>query len=157
MRRMLLLSVAASSLVSMLLTALVMTLALPAVVDAQATRIQAEQLTVVGDNGAERITLRTGPGIAAALQVLDASGNRRVQLATGLGPQSTGDRPIGAGVNVYDARGEIAGRLGTNEDGSQLVLNDANGRPRVRMLVADDGTPSIQMLDANGTVTWNAR
>src|SRR4051812_48902726 len=93
-------------------TLLALTVALPTVVDAQQARLQAEQLTIVGDNGAERIRLQTGPGIAAALQMLDTNGNRRAQIATGLGAQSTGDRPVGAGFNIYDAQGGVAGRLG---------------------------------------------
>jgi len=33
-----------------------------------------------------------------------------------------------------------------------LGLNDAEGRPRIRMQVAPDGTPSLQMLDEKGKV-----
>ena len=57
MQRTIVLSVAASSLVSVLLTMLVMTLALPGLADAQAARIRAEQFTIVGENGADRIQL----------------------------------------------------------------------------------------------------
>jgi hypothetical protein len=138
-------------------TLLALTITLPAVVDAQQARLQAEQLTIMGDNGAERIRLQTGPGIAAALLVLDANGNRRAQLATGLGPQGTGDRPEGVGLNIYDAQGGMAGRLGFGDDGSRVVnLHDANARPRIRLQVTNDGTPAIQILDAAGTVTWSA-
>src|SRR4029079_1635612 len=62
MQRTLVLSVAASALVSVLLTLLVMTLALPAIVDAQANRLQAERVSVVGPNGMDRVVLGTGPG-----------------------------------------------------------------------------------------------
>jgi len=52
--------------------------------------------------------------------------------------------------------------LGTARDaagedsGVTLTLNDQSGHPRARILVADDGTPSISLLDANGNVTWSA-
>lgn len=39
-------------------------------------------------------------------------------------------------------------------DGSvQLGMNDPEGRPRIMLKVADDGTPSIRTLDADGKVT----
>lgn len=41
--------------------------------------------------------------------------------------------------------------LGRLRDGSVMLgLNDAKGRPRIVLKVGADGTPSIQMLDANG-------
>ena len=44
--------------------------------------------------------------------------------------------------------------LGRNTDGSvQLAMDDLQGRPRIVMKVASDGSPSLQMLDANGKVT----
>lgn len=43
--------------------------------------------------------------------------------------------------------------LGTTRDkASALVLNDAHGRPRLQLIVAGDGEPQIQMLDATGKV-----
>ena len=44
--------------------------------------------------------------------------------------------------------------LGRNIDGSvQLAMDDLQGRPRIVMKVARDGSPSLQMLDADGKVT----
>lgn len=44
--------------------------------------------------------------------------------------------------------------LGRDTDGSvQLAMNDLQGHPRIVMKVAKDGTPSLQMLDADGKVT----
>ena len=44
--------------------------------------------------------------------------------------------------------------LGRNTDGSvQLAMDDLQGRPRIVMKVARDGSPSLQMLDADGKVT----
>jgi len=44
-------------------------------------------------------------------------------------------------------------RLARDADGSVvLAMNDLQGRPRIAMKVADDGTPSLKMLDENGKV-----
>lgn len=44
--------------------------------------------------------------------------------------------------------------LGRNTDGSvQLAMDDLQGRPRIVMKVAKDGSPSLQMLDSEGKVT----
>jgi len=44
--------------------------------------------------------------------------------------------------------------LGRNTDSSvQLAMDDLQGRPRIVMKVARDGSPSLQMLDADGKVT----
>lgn len=44
-------------------------------------------------------------------------------------------------------------RLARDADGSVvLAMNDPQGRPRIAMKVADDGTPSLRMLDENGKV-----
>jgi hypothetical protein len=36
-----------------------------------------------------------------------------------------------------------------------LGLNDVQGRPRIVMKVAGDGTPSLQMFDSTGNVVGN--
>jgi hypothetical protein len=36
-----------------------------------------------------------------------------------------------------------------------LGLNDMQGRPRIVMKVASDGTPSLQMFDSTGNVVGN--
>jgi hypothetical protein len=58
-------------------TSLAQTLLRPALVDAQDARLRAERVTVVGDNGAERIDLANGPGLNSAVQVNDANGVRK--------------------------------------------------------------------------------
>lgn len=43
--------------------------------------------------------------------------------------------------------------LGRDTDGSvQLAMNDLQGHPRIVMKVAENGTPSLQMLDVDGKV-----
>ena len=72
--------------------------------------------------------------------------------------------PDVAGFAVLNPDGTPAAALGAGR-GSQgtlpltnnLVLFDLQGRPRVVLLVAADGTPSMQLLDANGNVTWRAQ
>jgi hypothetical protein len=44
-------------------------------------------------------------------------------------------------------------RMGTTADrASALALSDAQGRPRLMLLVTADGQPSIQMLNDKGEV-----
>src|SRR5689334_1423020 len=113
MQRTIMLSVAASSLVSVLLTMLVMTLALPAIVDAQANRLQAERVSVVGPNGMDRVVLGTGPGAHTAVSVLNAEGRVRAGMATG-GPSNQGGvLPDAAGFNLSASDGTTIARLGT--------------------------------------------
>ncbi len=156
MRRTILLAVLASSAVSTLLTALLFTVALPAAVGAQEARIQAEQVTIVGEGGAERVRLQTGPGINARMVVLSPDGTPRANTATG---GARGDSPEAAGFTLLGSDGIPVGRLGMGDpamadDGVvNLHLRDRAGRDRVLLRVAEDGTPSMQMLDANGAVT----
>lgn len=163
MQRTVLLAVAASSLVSVLLTVLAMLLALPAVVEAQATRIQAERVTVIGPNGAERVVLGTGPGAVAAVSVRNAEGQPRATVATGGPADHGGLLPDAAGFNLFANDGTAIGRLGTRgtldtvEPGVVLRLSDMQGHARLEITVGSDGTPSIQMLDAAGNVTWRAQ
>jgi hypothetical protein len=163
MQRTILVSVAASSLVSVLLTVLVMTLALPAVVEAQATRLQAERVTVVGPSGAERVALTTGPEAHASVSVLNAEGRPRATLSTGGSSVLGGIVPDAAGFNLFASDGTAIGRLGTRgtggtyEPGVVLILSDMQGHARVVLTVGPDGTPSMQMLDAAGNVTWRAQ
>jgi len=40
---------------------------------------------------------------------------------------------------------------------ANLLLRDENGRDHIRLLVADDGTPSIKLLNSAGELVWSAR
>jgi len=44
---------------------------------------------------------------------------------------------------------------GTGDNSVMLGLNDTQGRPRIVMKVASDGTPSLQMFDTAGNVVGN--
>jgi hypothetical protein len=133
----------------------------PRPAEAQDAHLRAEQLTLVGDNGADRIRLESGPGIATRLQLLDANGSRRVTLVTG-DPATGGGNPDAMGIQLNAGDGPTLARLGTINTptggvaGMRLVLNDQQGIRRIHLAVAEDGTPSIELLDADGTVTWSA-
>lgn len=58
-------------------------------------------------------------------------------------------------AEFFKQHGKAARRmlLARDYDGSVvLAMNDTQGRPRIRMKVAEDGAPSLQMLDENGKV-----
>jgi hypothetical protein len=138
--------------------------ALPTVVEAQASSIRAEQFTLIDPDGAERMRLQAGPGIGAGLGVLDALHRVRLSVRTG-GPAALGGTlPDVAAFAVLNPNGTPAAVLGAGRGAqgnlpltNNLVLFDLQGNPRVTLLVAEDGTPSIRMLDAAGNVTWSAR
>ena len=162
MRRTLWLSVVLPLVMGFLGTVLAQTLMQPGLADAQEARIRAEQLTLVGDNGMDRLRLEPGPGAGAAVGVLDSDGKLRSDARTGGSPTTAGTTPEAASINVFASNGTRIARMGTGgagtaaAPGAELVLRDRENRDRVRLLVADDGTPAIQLLDANGNVTWSA-
>lgn len=163
MRRVVFISGAVSFAMAFLGTLVASTLAVPAVVGAQEARIRAEQVTVVGDNGADRVSLATGPGINGVVRVLDTNGVLRASVNTGR--NLVGDAPDDAGFVVWAADGTTPlARLGTGRGarGDQprangIILFDWQGQARVSLRVAEDGTPAIRMLDASGNVTWEAK
>jgi hypothetical protein len=136
---------------------------LPALVAAQDPRLRAERVTVVGDNGAERIDLANGPGLNSAVQVNDSNGVRRAGFNNG--GLLSGNDPDGSGFNVWAADGTTPlVRLGTGRGPSGngplrnvLFLTDQQGQMRIRLIVDENGLPSIEMLDATGNVTWRAQ
>lgn len=162
MRRVVLLCGMASFGMGFLGSVLALILAAPAVAGAQATRIQAEQFYIADADGRDRIILRTEPGISAGVGVADTNGMQRVFMAIGGSRARGGMVPEAAGFNVNASDGTQIVRLGTGPfepagDGTNLVLSDRQGRSRVVLVVSSDGTPSIQMLDADGNLTWSAR
>jgi|SRR5579871_1292000 len=114
-------------------------------------------------NGTDRLRLDTGPGVAAGAHVLDTSGQIRVSIDTGGARVTGGNSPEAAGMNVFASDGTTIGRLGTvnqpdgGSAGMRMWLADSQGNQRARINVAADGTPSIELLDAAGNVTWSAQ
>ena len=133
--------------------------------EAQEARIRAEQFTIQDSTGADRIQLVNGPGISARVQLLAPGGTSpMVNMATGAGRLTGGAFPEAAGLNVFAPNGTPIGRFGTGNpandvapDGLNLLLRDREGRNRIALVVAQDGTPSIELLDDAGRVTWRAR
>jgi hypothetical protein len=162
MRRTIWLSVMLPLMMGMVGTILAQALVLPAIVGAQEARIQAEQVTVVGDNGADRVRLVAGPGISSAMQVLDANGTIRTQANTGRAGART-DVPDTGYFQVFTSGGAPAAILGLNRGpqgvrslSSSLELFDQQARVRLRLDVMEDGEPSLRMMDATGNVIWSA-
>ena len=125
-------------------------------VSSQASRVQ-DALTVVGPNGVDRVRITTGelPGM---VDVLDTNGQLRARLCTAISPN--GMTPIGsAGLNIYSGNGALTARIGTSsppEGGVAVLLRDQQERDRIRLAVTADGVPSIQILDEDGGVVWQA-
>jgi hypothetical protein len=132
--------------------------------EAQDARIRADQLVVQDSTGADRIQLQNGPGISARVQLLAPDGkSSMVNIATGAGRLTGGAFPNAAGLNIFSPDGTPIGRFGTGNpandvapDGLNLLLRDRQGRNRLALVVAPDGTPSIELLDDAGNVTWRA-
>ncbi len=155
-------SAALSSVVSVLTRAVAHTLAFRASLAAQKCRIRAELLVAVGPRGTDRARLSVGPGASASVAVFSADGRVRTLMGTG-GPATHGGvEPETADFVLFAQDGTPIARLGTRRTadshaaGVILILLDSQGRVRLNLQVAEDGTPAIQMLDANGNVTWSA-
>ena len=122
---------------------------------APSAKVQAAEFVVVGENGAERVILQSGPGIHASMRLLDADGKRVAAVTVGGGQ---GERPGYVGLNIFSDQGVNVLRVGTADrfSGTHVLMNDSQGRTRLRLTVAADGTPSIELLDAEGEVSWRA-
>ena len=114
-------------------------------------------VTLSGADGTDRIRMITGPADKSLIAALDANGTQRVELAVG---GSNGTLLDAESLNVDDVSHNEIAQLGTSASTpgrGHLRLSDADARPRLVLNVADDGTPSIQMFDAAGNVTWSAQ
>ena len=159
MRRTILLSGAASLILGFTGSIAANVIAVPRAVEAQVARIRAEQFTLVGPNGADRVNLLVGPGPASTVQVLDTEGVPRAWINTG---SRGGDDPDHASFVVVAPDGRTTtARLGMGDArvisrATSLRLSDLQGNPRVAIRVEEDGSPSMRMFDAAGNVTWSA-
>src|SRR5947209_1229784 len=134
--------------------------AVPALVEAQEARLRAESLTVVGA-GTDRVRLGTKwDGRASDFTLLAPDGTERLIIGAG---GIAVDDPAGSGLNVVAEDGTQVARFGTGHGPlgnlpltTQLFLNDQSGRTRIRLSVAEDGTPTMLIYDADGAVVWSA-
>lgn len=141
-------------------------LASPVIVNAQEVRMTAAGLTIVRPDGLAGITADVRPMGGGLLQILGVDGQTlRIQLgAGGTAACSPGDTSsycqegANAGIDVRHPNGDLAVRLGllapTLIPGVRLV--DEQGNIRYQASLDHDGTPSIQLLDADGKVLWSA-
>jgi hypothetical protein len=137
-------------------SALAMGLFLPSIVAAQSPQLRADRLVINSEAGSDRVVLKGSPGPAeGAVQLVDVNGKTRVGVDMG-GPDGTIPNAFGFHLRAED--GTIIANLGVvkNATGVSLVLSDQQGHGRINLLVDSDGTPSMQMLDADGNVIWSA-
>jgi hypothetical protein len=153
-KRIIVLSSLVTSALWVTMTALAMVIFFPAIVDAQATRVRAEQVTVVGGDGKELVRLGVPPAPAtnyACAQVIGVEGTVRTAMCNG------GGDPFAAGVMVYKQAGSRIARIGTVPGGiSHVILQDNQARNRFVAQLDADGNASIQILGADGNVVWSA-
>jgi hypothetical protein len=158
--RTLIFSVVISSVTSIVATYVVLALVLPPAVAAQEASLRAERAIAVGPDGTDRARMALGQGENVTVSVLGTNGQTRALLGTG-GP-GPGQQPETADFVLWAQDGTRIARLGTRETadshaaGVDLFLADSQGRIRLDMLVAEDGTPAIHMFDADGNLTWSA-
>jgi hypothetical protein len=134
----------------------------PTLVEAQVNTLRAGQFVAVDESGAERIRLVPGTRDEAAVQLADGSGQDRIRLLIQNHPSGVAD----TGIAIRSASGLTMMRLGNVAQdpelpapllhSANLLLRDESGRDHIRLLVADDGTPKIELLDANGELVWSA-
>ncbi len=77
--------------------------------------------------------------------------------------RSRGDESEPFGFHLRTGDGTAIGNFGMSRDsagaldgGVTLTMSDRTGHPRLQMLMAGDGTPSMLLLDATATLTWSA-
>jgi len=115
---------------------------------------------IVTDGGTDRIHLVAGPGNTGALRIFDLNGQLRVHVEMGDNPDGSvsqgfalwnGSVPI-VRIGGVGRSAELAGRsLGD----ANVVLRDETGKDRIRLLVADDGTPSLELIGNTETLAWS--
>jgi hypothetical protein len=124
-------------------------------VDAQPANLVALGVSVVGLDGGERLRLTQGPGAAEGIDVLDPDGVRIIRLGSVSQPNANLELYAGDGTRVIRL-GTGSGPQGDQPVQTALSLADLQGKERARINIAEDGTPSIRLLDADGNVTWSA-
>lgn len=137
-------------------SALAFSLLLPPLVDAQSAQVRADHLVINSESGADRVLLKGSPGPAeGAVQLIDINGKPRIGVEMG-GPDGT--IPNAFGFHLRTDSGTVIGNLGVINDvaGVALSLTDQQGHQRINLQVDNDGTPTMQLLDAAGNVTWSA-
>ncbi len=162
MKRIIVLSSLVTSAVWLGMSAVAIIFALPSVVDAQAARTTAVGLTVLGADVLAGVVADVRPTGGGTLNILGTDGKTpRVTLGSSGSPPGRDPIPANAGIAINDLNGKQIGRLGTLDQVSPPVvigteLRDTQNTVRYRASVGVDGSPTIQLFDADGNVVWSA-
>jgi hypothetical protein len=131
----------------------------------RAESVTAEFMRIVGADtvgaGTDRVQLGTqwnGQGADIRLLAPDGQTPRLIVSSGGINAPD----PDGSGLNIYNQSGVPVARLGMGRGplGNQpvnnlLFLADQNGNRRIVLSVDQNGTPSIQLLNADHSVRWS--
>jgi hypothetical protein len=158
LRRVILLAGVSSLVMAFLGTVLASNLVTVPSVAAQQAAIRASAVSVVGDDGAERINLNTGSGSPdnASINFSFAGGTPSARLGVDRGV--LGNEALRPKLVLNDDQGdEVLTLQISGTDGSpHMVLRDKQGKTRMHQFLDGDGTAHIQLLDSSGNVTWSA-
>lgn len=116
-------------------------------------------ITFYNSKGDERggIGLASRNGGEQSVLVFDYTKSEAMALI-----RSQNDKMSRAGLLIVDPapadappgqNGNLRVEIQTVNGNAQIVLNDADGKPRLRMVVPKQGEPAIELLDAAGKVT----
>lgn len=139
-------------------------LTLPTIVGAQEADVRARQYLVIGSDGANRgifgetVSAQFGT-VGTTLRLNNAEGVTRLALNTGF------RAPEGAGLSLADHQGQqrIWLQVATDVerdtvgDLDRIAVLDQEGRVRLNLGVDGQGSPFIELRDAAGNITWQAR
>ena len=158
MARTIMLAGLTSFMVAVLGTWLTTTLLLPHHVAAQGVRPPHEGAMV--GTAMDRVRAFQGPGSAASLELFDLSEQAvvRIEIADRHGT-------LDQGYVLRAPSGVPIMRLGTIGNhpvlpplmhSANLILRDDTGTDRIRLLIADDGTPSLELIGTTESLIWTA-
>ena len=162
MRRTMVLSAAASFSSGVLGVLLTLGILAPSLGQAQAVKVQSPAFVLIGPDGADAGALEssTNPrGEPISSLRLTQNGALRVRMETGRnGPDAAAltlrDRSEQTRIRLALATSEEAGAVG---DVDAIDIFDRDQHVRVHIGVDGSGAPSLQLLDAEGNVTWSAQ
>ena len=158
MRRIILVSGACSFVMAFLGAVLAFNLIVAPSLAAQQAAIQASAVSIVGDDGGQRVNLSTGNGSPdnASVNVSFAGGTPAARLGVDHGV--LGNEALRPKLVLDDSQGDeiITLRVSATDGTPHLVLSDKQGKTRLHQFLDADGTAHLELLDASGAVTWSA-
>jgi hypothetical protein len=106
-----------------------------------------------GQNGGRLSALVFDYGYTDAVGMLTHLDPASGAATAGFVINSRPDPSLPARQAIKTANRRVA--LQNHEESAELVLSDPQGRPRLRLSVAPDGKPRIEMLDEHGTSVYS--